>query len=208
MEPERTPAEPAEGSPTPSIAEDLSAEEKKARAKINAAMDRYADGDDRAFDVLYDALAPKLRQYLLRQTRDATRADDLLQQTLLQLHANRGRFIRGADVVPWAYAIARRVLIDSIRKGKRESIPSTPQMDHEQQAVDTPPDELLDSHRLAKRIETELSRLPESQRLAFELTQKEGLSLRDVAQMLGTSANAVKLRARRAYVAIRTAIDD
>src|SRR5688572_13668741 len=68
------------------------------RRSANAAMERYAAGDDGAFGDLYDALAPRLYGYLLRQTRDPVRAEDLLQQTMLQIHAMRGRFFPGADV--------------------------------------------------------------------------------------------------------------
>ena len=64
----------------------------------DAAMDRYAGGDDTAFSDLYDLLAPRLYGYFLRQTRDADLADDLTQQTLLKIHRARGQFLRGAAV--------------------------------------------------------------------------------------------------------------
>ena len=50
-------------------------------------------------------------------------------------------------------------------------------------------------------------RLPEAQRTAFELMQRDGLSLREAAQALGTTENAIKLRAHRARTALRAAID-
>src|SRR4051812_45087970 len=84
--------------------------EDASRAAANAAMERYAAGDDEAFSELYDALSPRLLNFLTRQTRDSSRAEDLLQQTMLQIHCARGRFLRGADVLPWAFAIARRLL--------------------------------------------------------------------------------------------------
>src|SRR5258708_12316377 len=83
-------------------------------------MDRYANGDDGAFGDLYDLLAPRLYGYLVRQTRNTARAEDLVQQTFLQMHCARGRFVPGADVVPWAFAIARRLLIDGVRRSGRE----------------------------------------------------------------------------------------
>jgi hypothetical protein len=92
-----------------------------ARIAANQAMERYSRGEDPAFAELYDAIAPQLHHYLCRQTRDRTRADDLLQQTMLQIHRARGRFIAGAEVLPWAFAIARRLLIDSIRRRKNEA---------------------------------------------------------------------------------------
>src|SRR5262249_21114157 len=91
------------------------------REAANAAMDRYASGDDSAFSELYDLIAPKLHSYLRRQTHDPVRPEDLLQQPMLQLHATRGRFMRGGEVYAWAFAIARRLLIDSYRRRKREA---------------------------------------------------------------------------------------
>jgi RNA polymerase sigma-70 factor, ECF subfamily len=173
------------------------------RARANAAMERYAAGDDEAFGALYDALAPRLHQFLLRQCRDKVRAEDLLQQTMLQIHVARGRFLAGAEVFPWAYAIARRLHIDTIRKKKNE-VP----FDAEPATATPPTDERLHSLRLADALEREVARLPESQRSAFELVKKEGLSLREAAQVLGTTVVAVKLRAHRAYVALRAALGD
>src|SRR5882724_10171759 len=93
----------------------------RSRSTANAAMNRYAMGDDDAFSALHSVLAPEPRRYLLRQTRNASRAEDLLQQTLMQIHCARDRFFIGADVFPWAFSIARRFLIDSIRLERREA---------------------------------------------------------------------------------------
>ena len=174
------------------------------RAAQVSAMDRYAAGDDVAFGEVYDALAPRLYGYLLRQTRDAARSEDLLQQTMLQIHAVRGRFLRGADVVPWAFAIARRLLIDSYRRRKREANHLETGTHEVPEAPST--DEMLHRKRLTLSLEAELSRLPEAQRVAFELTKQEGLSLREVAEVLGTTVAAVKLRVHRAHIALKAAV--
>src|SRR5215470_9959828 len=85
----------------------------------DAAMERYADGDAAAFAIVYDALAPRLLGLLRRQAPQY--AEDLVQQTFFQMHLARGTFVRGAQVRPWAFAIARRLLIDRIRRRKHES---------------------------------------------------------------------------------------
>lgn len=92
------------------------------RSDADLAMDRYAAGEDAAFALVYDALAPRLYGYLVRQTREVARAEDLLQQTMLQIHRARSSFIVGAEVTPWAFAIARRLLVDSVRRGRREAL--------------------------------------------------------------------------------------
>jgi RNA polymerase sigma-70 factor (ECF subfamily) len=171
-------------------------------------MDRYAQGDESAFSELYDSLAPRLYGYLLRQTRNNARAEDLLQQTFLQMHCARGRFIPGADVVPWAFAIARRLLIDGVRRSGREV-----SLELREEAGAPPPvspglqqDDLVHSKELAASIERELARLPEPYREAFELIKQEGLSLAEAAEVLGTTVSAVKLRAHRTYQALREAL--
>ena len=178
-----------------------------ARAEADLAMERYAAGDDDAFGAVYDAVAPRLYGYLLRHTRDRARAEDLLQQTLLHMHRARERFISGAEVMPWAFAIARRLLVDGIRRGKREVLTEEGQLDaglsREPAAED-----VVQAVELAAHVEQALAKLPQSQRVAFELIRQEGLSMAEAAQVLGTTVAAVKLRAHRAYEALRAALGD
>jgi RNA polymerase sigma-70 factor (ECF subfamily) len=192
-----------------------SAPDAAARAKGDAAMSRYAAGDDAAFGEVYDALAPRLFGYLVRQTREQARAEDIVQQTFLQMHRARGTFVPGAEVVPWAFAIARRLLIDSYRRGRREVLLSAPAGGEDAPAdrddpasPDAAADDLVQASQLAARIHAELARLPETQRVAFELLKEEGLSLAEAAQVLGTTVSAVKLRAHRAYEALRLVLGD
>jgi RNA polymerase sigma-70 factor (ECF subfamily) len=70
-------------------------------------MDRYADGDDAAFGLVYDVLAPRLYPFLLHKTRNPARAEHLVEQTFLQMHCARETYVTGADVLRWAFAIAR-----------------------------------------------------------------------------------------------------
>jgi RNA polymerase sigma-70 factor (ECF subfamily) len=170
-------------------------------------MERYAAGDDAAFAAVYDAIAPRLYGYLVRQTREPARAEDLLQQTMLHIHRARDRFIAGAEVTPWAFAIARRLLVDSIRRARREVVAD--QSDPDSGASPEPAaEQVVQARELAAHIERVLAQLPSSQRIAFELIKNEGLSVAEAAQVLGTTVAAVKLRAHRAYEALRLALGD
>src|SRR5262245_56936480 len=86
----------------------------------DAAMERYSNGDNAAFAELYDAIAPRLHGFLRKATRDDSTTEDLMQQTFLQIHRARGSFIAGAAVMPWALAIAKRLMIDSARRRRVE----------------------------------------------------------------------------------------
>ncbi|MGH7438334.1 MAG: RNA polymerase sigma factor [Polyangiaceae bacterium] len=177
------------------------------RAEVDVAMERYAGGDDAAFAAVYDKIAPRLYGYLLRQTRERARAEDLVQQTMLHIHRARTRFIPGAEVTPWAFAIARRLLLDGLRRAKREVTPSEEDPDSAF-ASDDAADDMVQARELAARIGAVLAKLPESQRVAFELLKQEGLTVAEAAEVLGTTAAAVKLRAHRAYEALRLALGD
>lgn len=182
----------------------------RSRVAADTAMERYARGDDAAFAELYDALAPRLYAFLLRQTRDPGKAEDVVQQTMLQIHRARGRFMPGAEVLPWAFAIARRLFIDQHRRHGREVLAPTDDDATLQLlvALDTPADDVASARELAARLDAELQKLPENQRVAFELIRLEGLAVAEAAEILGTTAAAVKLRAHRAYDALRESLAD
>ena len=128
-----------------------------------------------------------------------------MQETFLAIHRARGSFIRGADVVPWAYAIGRRLAIDRQRKQVLESAaqsePATEVVFHT--SPDPGADEWLHAQELLGRVSAELEKMPESQRSAFELIRREGLSHVQAAEALGTTVSAVKLRVHRAYEKLR-----
>ena len=206
---------PPGGSPrvrarTPDVAEQRNRKAEAASAALDGAMDRYAGGEDAAFEEVYDGLAPRLQAFLARYTHDRARAEDVVQQTMLQIHRARGRFIVGSQVVPWAFAIARRLLIDMHRRGGREVLSPTgdDSLTLLLAALDARADDVAIAKEVAARLSVELGRLPENQRVAFELIKQDGLSVAEAAQVLGTTVAAVKLRAHRAYEAMRAVLAD
>jgi RNA polymerase sigma-70 factor, ECF subfamily len=173
----------------------------------NQAMEACADGDEAAFGTLYDLLAPRLYSFLVKQLRDFQRAEDVLQETFLSIHRTRGTFVKGADVVPWAFAIARRACIDRHRRGNLEASLSQELFTADGFSGEADPgaDAWLHARELATRVEAEFAQLPESQRIAFDLVRGEGLSHVKAAEALGTTTSAVKLRVHRAYQRLRRA---
>jgi RNA polymerase sigma-70 factor (ECF subfamily) len=176
----------------------------------SAAMDRYACGDDAAFSELYDLLAPRLSSFAMRRTRDEGATEDLVQQTFLQMHCARRHFAPGAAVTPWAFAIARRLLIDTFRKKGRSPVWVEEEEDDARESVapGASPAELAARRRLAHRMSEELARVSETDRTAFELVRFDGLSMAEAAEVLGTTANAVKLRAFRTAEVLRASLGE
>lgn len=176
-------------------------------------MSRYAQGEAAAFGVVYDEVAPRLERFLRRHLREAAAIEDLIQQTFLQMHGARGSFIIGAEVLPWAFAIARRLMIDSGRKSKMRREECL-EMDGDELAAGLPApaaasgEEMLHAREASTRLAAAFGRLSEPQRSAFELVKTEGLSHAEAATILGTTVTGIKLRVHRAYLALRAALGE
>jgi RNA polymerase sigma-70 factor (ECF subfamily) len=175
-------------------------------SRVDCAMDRYACGDEAAFVELYDELAPRLHRFALRWTRNPSAAEDTVQQTFLQIHAARHRFVRGAAVIPWAYAITRRLLIDLGRREVREELRASGVRDPEEPTTALSPEEALHRRRVEADAQRDLVLLPSAWREAFELVKFEGLSVAETAEVLGITRGMVKIRTYRATAALRKAM--
>jgi RNA polymerase sigma-70 factor, ECF subfamily len=160
------------------------------------AMNRYAGGDDTAFAELYERLAPRLFAFINRRVDSAATAEDILQQVFLQVHAARTQFLPGSEAAPWAFAIARRVLVDAFRQSRREPYADV-DLDDEPAPASSPA-VLTGSRRMLQRLGHELEQVPFGNRRAFELVKFDGVEPGDAAGMLGTTALAVRLRVHRA----------
>lgn len=162
-------------------------------------MDAYADGDNGAFEILYDELAPRLYAYLLRITGSGSVAEDILQQCFLNMHQARARFNRGTRVEPWAFAIARRLTIDRARVEGRTSSLSLDRL-----ATEMPsPETYAHQAEFVEALRTELESVPTQLREAFLLVRLEGFSTAEAAETLGTTVAAVKVRAHRVGALLR-----
>jgi RNA polymerase sigma-70 factor, ECF subfamily len=184
---------------------------------LEAAMSRYAAGEDAAFGHVYDLASGPLFAFLVRLSRDRALAEDLTHETFLRIHHARGLYRPGAAVLPWAYTIGRRLFLDSVRSRRREAQsldegwqggdrerPSDPGVP----SPDAGADEELEARKLADRIERALGEMPETQSTAFRLLKQQGLSVSEAASVLGTTEMTVKLRAHRAYEALRKKLGD
>lgn len=179
----------------------------------DAAMSRYAEGDDSSFVLVHRAVAERLRAFLTRMGRSPALADDLLQETFLRIHRARGSFEVGGRLMPWCYAIARNVYIDyvrqrTVRKERAERLDSDEGEPDIVAGPDVDGEQVTIASELAAVVERTLAKLPPNQREAFVLLRYEGLSVADAAAILGTTEGAVKLRAFHAYEALRAALGD
>lgn len=171
-------------------------------------MGRYCDGEAAAFDALYELVAPRLLGYLTSLIGERAAAEDLLQLTFMKLHEARALYVRDADPVPWLYTIAHRTFLDEARRRKRARVRLTDDgtpadVEHADLSGAREEDKPPADPELAQLTLAALAQLPSSQREALVLTKLHGRSHAEAAAIVGTTPSAIKLRAHRAYVALR-----
>jgi len=166
-------------------------------------MASYVAGDASAFEELFRRLAPRVHSFFLRSLRDPAVADDLLQVTFMKVHRARAQYRPELRVLPWLFAVAGRVRIDELRKRMRLAEDADEEAlarADEQLSRDAEPPA---SNDVAEQVRAALDSLPESQRTVIHLHRYEGLTFAEIAQALGTTPGAVKLRAFRGYERLR-----
>jgi len=172
-------------------------------------MRRYAGGDDAAFDELYTALSPRLYAFCVRLAGRNGDAEDLFQDAFFKLHRSRATYVSGANVLHWAFAIVRSTHLDRLRRRARRPEKLVASTDDGLEAIvatSGSPEAELHAETLARIVEQELQRMSERNRSAYILLRIEGLSVNEAAAVLGTTGEAVKQRAFRAYEALREAL--
>jgi RNA polymerase sigma-70 factor (ECF subfamily) len=178
---------------------------------------RARAGEEEAFAALVRRYERELYGYLRRYLGDASLADDVFQNTFLQLHLKRDQYEPGRPVRPWLYTIATHQAIDAMRRAGRH-----PTVSLEQQTGDEPGGEsqrllgLLETGGPAplERVTTEEARelvrqsvesLPEFLRQVVLLAYFQGLPYKDVAEVLSIPVGTVKSRLHTALQRLQEA---
>lgn len=171
----------------------------EAPSPLAAWMSAAQAGDEESYRSLLEAVQPLVYGYLRRRLSSEAAAEDVLQEVLLTVHRVRHTYDPDRPFEPWLFAIARSRLIDHLRRLRRISGLEV--------LTDTLPEPAAASPGGGEPgLLDLLERLPASQREAFSLLKLEGLSTQEAAERAGVSVSALKVRAHRAYKALRKAL--
>jgi len=175
-------------------------------------------GDQRAFEQLvriYDQNVLRIALNLLRSPEDA---HDIYQEAFLRVYKNLHTFRFDCSFHTWLYRIVTNLCLDALRKRRVRREENTvvetsegtlDRMDTvEEQRADGNPQRQLMSHQLKKRIQETLASLTPRERTVFEMRHYQGLRLRAIGDMLGTSEEAAKNCLFRATQKMRAALGD
>jgi RNA polymerase sigma-70 factor (ECF subfamily) len=155
---------------------------------------RAQRGDEAAYREALRRIAVRLRGWLRRRLQSLPdEVEDLVQETLLAIHLQRGTYDPAVPVSRWVLAIARHKLIDLWRRRGRRDALNDPLDDVAEGALPAVSDELPVQRDLA----TLLGTLPPAQQDAITMTKLEGLSMAEASARSGVSVSALKVQVHR-----------
>jgi RNA polymerase sigma-70 factor (ECF subfamily) len=160
-------------------------------------MARAQAGDHEAYHTLLHDVAAMLKVFLRRRLDDPDAAADVLQDVLMTMHRGRHTYDPSRPFDPWLFAIVHHALADHVRRGRRAA---RLEVVSDEEIPDVAAPEAMASTGL---LDEALARLPPAQREAFEMLQLEGVSVATAAARAGTTPGALRVRAHRAYKALR-----
>ena len=155
------------------------------------------------FAQLLETEIPRLRRYARALTRDASRADDLVQSCLLRAIAKQHLWQAGTDLRAWLFTILHNQNVNDVRRSMREGA-AVPVEDVA--PVLTSPSNVEASLQL-RDLDRAIASLPEEQRQVILLVGLEQLRYEEVAKILGIPVGTVRSRLSRGRDTLRALMD-
>jgi RNA polymerase sigma-70 factor (ECF subfamily) len=164
---------------------------------------RAKTGDTEAFTALVRALQRTVFRWALTFARDADDADELTQETFVQVHRKLEQFRGESSVEGWVYGITRNLALQRKRKIKRRTLLSVASLPGIDSVYNTDPGARVDRQRVADYIRHFFVELPPRQREVFDLVDLQGFDPAEVADLTGLKAATVRGNLFKARAAIR-----
>jgi RNA polymerase sigma-70 factor (ECF subfamily) len=163
-------------------------------------MSRYQQADGTAVRLLIERLSPQFLRFFSSHMGCRAHAEDMLQDLWMRIHQARNTYRPGEPVLPWVYAIARRVRTDSYRQRRRVAsreitMAILPEPFAQRGAASPLPFEDL------------VAPLSDRQRDVLTMLKVNGMSIEDVARATASTIGAVKQEAHRAYKRLRALLE-
>lgn len=174
-------------------------------------MLRARDGDDSAFQILFQKHCASLVTFAGRFVQDSARAEELVQDAFLQIYRARERYEARARFLTFAYRVVTNLCLNERRRieyqGRIESLDAT-RPDGEEAERQIPDDrptseDIAIGRQTAITLEDAMARLAPNQKAALLLARVEDLSYDEIASCLGTTVSAVKSLIFRATARLR-----
>lgn len=179
-------------------------------------MERYREGDARAFEGLLGRHSRPVFHYVLRYVHDRGTAEDLMQEVFLRIVKGAADYRQRAKFTTWLYTIARNLCVDHARRQKFRRATSLDQPIGDDADGATlldrvadealPEDQKAMDRQFSRTLDEALAGLNPDQREVFVLREFQGLPFQEIAEIVDCPLNTVKSRMRYALEGLREAL--
>ncbi len=172
-------------------------------------VERLKAGEAEAYEELIEAYAEMAYRVAYRILQDPQDAEDAMQEAFLTVYRRIDSFRGDAKFSTWLYRIATNAALDIVRARQRKQGKDVIWDDTEEEGAPLPdkihplPEEVLMRQETIALLERGLESLSPKLRAALVLYEIEGLSMKDVAEALGISESAAKVRVHRARLLLQ-----
>ncbi len=166
-------------------------------------MGRVREGDLARLGELFERHQARLLNFFLKLARRRSTAEDLVQEVFVRMLKYRHTYRPGADFAPWMFTLARNAATDLHRARPKElqEDPEAPEP-----AADEPdPVETMERAGQVRRLRAALARLAPEKRELLVFARFSELRYEEIAEILGVSVGAVKVRVHRALKDLKQA---
>lgn len=164
-------------------------------------------GDAASYRALLHACLPVIAGFARSQGVRGDAVDDVVQDTLMTLHAARASYDPARPFMPWLRAITQRRAIDRLRRASRRPQEVFDPLAYEAEVDPLPaPGAGIEARERGAALARAVAALPEGQRQAVEHLGLRELSLDETAALTGRSKNALKVNLHRALKALRASL--
>lgn len=166
-------------------------------------------GDRRAFEELVERHKRKAYHIAFDFTRDGEDAKDLSQEAFLKAFTHLKNFDGRSSFYTWFYRILVNLCLDHKRRNKHGPAAEFDEMTtahiepSQEPARPRSPDQQVLARQISHKVGEALAALPPRQRAAFVLKNHQGLSIKEIAELLDTAEGTVKVHLHRAVTALR-----
>jgi RNA polymerase sigma-70 factor (ECF subfamily) len=160
--------------------------------------------------LIFEGDYQRIFRYIMSMVRDTAEAEDLTQETFLRAYRRRDSLQDEGAQTAWLYRIATNVCLDRLRQYARRA-PMESETDLDQVDIaepDTPSlQQVIERDEMSACVQSYLNRLSDSYRAVILLHDMHELTSPEIAQLLGESLSAVKIRLHRARRKLGTALE-
>lgn len=174
---------------------------------LSEAFARVQRGDQRAFAIVYDELAPKIFGTVKRVLRDPAMSEEVTQEVFVEIWQQAGRFDSDrASVATWALTMARRRAVDRVRREQSQRNRAEA-LAGQRDDISTEPGQQVVDGLEAGALRDALAQLPDDQRDVLVLSFLEGMAHGDIADRLQLPLGTVKGRVRGGLKKLRAGLE-